>query len=83
MATQALTHIDMDRSRGMLRVVGIYSGWLPEIPLSEPRTSTEETRGAIAAAAAGLGCVKGAMMALGIEVAAAAAAIFLYGVWRH
>ncbi|MGA2571995.1 MAG: hypothetical protein ABSF23_15915 [Terracidiphilus sp.] len=82
MATQALTHIDMEPSRGMLRVVGIYSG-LPDLPLRETQTATAKPRDGMAFAAAGLDCVKGAMMALGIEAAAAIVALFLYGVWRH
>jgi len=67
MATQALSHIDLGPAKGMLRVVGIYSGWLPEMPLSEPVASTPTIPGARISVASGLSCAKGAMMALGIE----------------
>ncbi|MGO8757933.1 MAG: hypothetical protein ACLQG3_07400 [Terracidiphilus sp.] len=83
MATQALIHSEVERSSGLLRVVGIYAGWLPELPLSETEISTPKVPGARISVASGLGCARGAMMALGIEAAAAVTAICLYGMLRH
>ena len=83
MAAQALTHIGMEPAKGMLRVVGIYSGWLPDLSVSETQTTSAKPRSTYRSVAVGLGCAKGAMMALGIEIAAAAAVILIYGLWRY
>ncbi len=76
MATPVLTHSDVEPSIVFSGFAAIYSGPLPELPLSEI-----PGRGTVSAAA-GLSCARGAMMALGIEMAAALMAVCFYGALR-
>ncbi len=82
MATPVLTHSGVEPSKAFNRFAMIYSGPLSDLPMSEARASVSEAGGVTVSTAAGLSCARGALMALGIEVAAAVAALCLYGVSR-
>jgi hypothetical protein len=73
MATPILPHSGAEPSQLFTQFAAIYSGPLPELPASEEN---------IPLPAAGLACVRGVLMALGIEFAAAVAVLCLYGAWR-
>lgn len=95
-ATLALKQTELEQSRAAIarqshasgRFAEIYSGPLPAIlvskaPASTPLpVSTLEDHSEYLSNAEALGCVRGLLLALGLEGAAAAIAFCLYGILR-
>ena len=82
MAAPALPQPVVDPSNVSMGFLEIYSGPLAALPISRRESSAEKT-GVYVSPAASLRCAKGAMMAIGIEMAAAVAAVLcLYGASR-
>jgi len=71
MAAPVLIHSDLEPSDLFSRFAAIYSGPLEELPLSGKSVTVSTS--------AGRACARGALMALGIEMAAVLLAICVYG----
>ena len=82
MATPSHLHSAEESSYDSMRLEEIYSGQLASIPITGTHASTTKADGVYVSSAAALRCARGALIALGLEAAAAAVAIFLYGMIR-
>jgi hypothetical protein len=69
MATPVLPRPQLEPSQASAQFAAIYSGTLSDLPVSEERVT-------------GLSCARGALMAIGIEMAAIVVALCLYGASR-
>ena len=83
MAIATVTHANAEPSKALMRFAEIYSGRLSALPRCEAHASTPKPDGVTVSTVVSLRCAKGALMALGLEAAAAVAALCLYGIWRH
>ena len=83
MATATLTQPDVQPLHASMRFATIYSGALLGLPSDEADASATNSNHAAVSAEDGLGCARGALIAIGLEVGAAVVALCLYGIWRY
>lgn len=83
MARTMLRYSNARPAMALMRFAEIYSGRLSALPLGVARAAAPKPGSVTVSTAAGLRCAKGAMMALGLEAAAAVATLCLYAVWHH
>ena len=82
MATATLIQNNVKPWLASMRFAEIYSGALPEFPACQAPASTRKADPVCVSRAAALRGAKGALIALGLEAAAAAVALCFYGMWR-
>lgn len=78
MASNALRKVEVE-SFERFNLIGAFARPLTEASLCDPPAFTQDADGVTVSRRQALGCAKGALLAVGVE---AAAALSLFGIWQ-